>query len=280
MWVNSYVDIQQKDGKYETKIYLDSVDATDAERLYFTAGVIMELIDREVESGFCVITPSGEYKMNTDANNFEDMGLPKEWIKFFENGENGIQSIRNNISVAFSDSFENWQEYSFDKYLDDVIIVEEESETEEQKEAESASEETELNVIASGKYKVDGEDVGMVLSETDELLDISIIGHANTEEKASIMLATYVSELKKITPLSSYSISVFCDELFVSHSKNSDGKTSTYETNTDGSMAFSSPDWLKNEITMSESELDSYVGELLIKLVEFSDNISNNSIIE
>lgn len=280
MWVNSYVDIQQKDGKYETKIYLDSVDATDAERLYFTAGVIMELMDREVESGFCVITPSGEYKMNAGANGFEDMGLPKEWLNFFENGENGIQSVRNNISVAFSDSFENWKKYSFDKYLDDVIIVEEESETEEQKEAESASEETELNVIASEKYKVDGEDVGIMLSEKDGTLDISIMGNANSEEKASIMLATYVSELKKLTPLNSYSVCVFCDKLFVSHTKNSDGKTSTYGTNTDGSMAFSAPDWLKTEITMSESELDSYVGELLIKLVEFSDNISDNNTIE
>mgnify|MGYP001098426879 FL=1 len=271
MWVNSYVDIQQKDGKYETKIYLDSVDATDAERLYFTAGVIMELMDREVESGFCVITPSGEYKMNTGANGFEDMGLPKEWLIFFENGENGIQSVRNNISVAFSDSFENWKKYTFDKYLDDVIIVEEESGT------ESASEETELNVITSGKYKVDGQDVGMVLSETDELLDISIIGHANTEEKASIMLATYINELEKLTSLDSYSVCAFCEEQFATYSKDSDGKTNTYGTNSDGSIAFSSPDWLKTEITMPEDEANLYISDLLEKLTEFSESMSSDS---
>lgn len=194
------------------------------------------------------------YEWNIDDEKAEELGYDTIYIS--DKGDKKVE-------VSFFDKYTIWKDEAYYQHLEE----------EEQKE-------TELNVIASEKYKVDGEDVGIILSEKDGTLDISIMGNANSEEKASIMLATYVSELEKLTPLNSYSVCVFCDKLFVTHSKNSDGKTNTYGTNADGSMAFSAPDWLKTEITMTESELNLYVGDLLEKLVEFSDNISNNSIIE
>lgn len=141
---------------------------------------------------------------------------------------------------------------------------------------EPESEEGKLNVIYSEKYKVDGEDVGMALSENNGGFDFSIIGHANTEEKASIMLATYINKLEKLTSLDSYRVCAFCGERFATYSKDSDGKTNTYGTNADGSMAFSSPDWLKTEITMSDSEFNIYVDELIAKLDDFFASNSND----
>lgn len=134
MWVNSYVDIQQKDGKYETRIYLDSVDAADAELIFFAASVAMSVIDKGIESDFYVVFSDNEYKLNMESQEISDSGFPEEWTEFLVGSDDEGEALLTSISVSFSNSLDNWSKYSFAKYLDDVIIVEEESETEERKE--------------------------------------------------------------------------------------------------------------------------------------------------
>lgn len=152
------------------------------------------------------------------------------------------------------------------------------SESEKEKSSvESEGEEEGLNVIYSEKYKVDGEDIGIVLSEKDGTLDISIIGNAMTEEKASIMLVTFLDQLSKL-PIDKYSINVLCGHLFVMYSIESDGRKTISGTNKDGSFAFSSaPDWLVTEFTMPEDEINDFVTELTNTLKDFGQNLGSKS---
>lgn len=269
MWVNSYVDIQQKDGKYETKIYLDSVDATDAERLYFTAGVIMELMDREVESGFCVITPSGEYDLDMDTKEMKEAGLPKEWEKFFEN-DDGLKTVKQSITVDFSDSFENWKKYTFDKYLDDVIIVEEESETEEQKETTTLEEkEEEWETLARKTYSYDDGSETIFLFSKDK------------EDKFHLTISLNIDEKWK----AAYAFTVLCNTIQIDELKEMNALVMLNcgdDTLTSSGLSVdSSGNLIKNSEWLTEGmkseEFDSQTAEALLDNIKdsFSDFITN-----
>lgn len=178
MWENSYVDIQQEGGKYHTKIYLSSVDASEYELIYFTIGTMTEIVSRKAESNFCIITSSGEYTLNTDTQKLEDGGFPEEWNDILKDSNDDISIIKKNITAAFSDSFDDWAKYSFDKYLDDVIIVEEESETENQKETEVTNneedtynkqldEENGVNILAKKTYNIENDTFNFSLGQSE-----------------------------------------------------------------------------------------------------------------
>lgn len=269
MWVNSYVDIQQKDGKYETRIYLDLVDATDAECLYFTAGVIMELMDREVESDFCVITPSGEYELNMDAKEMEDIGFPKEWEKFFEN-DDGLKTVKQSITVDFSDSFENWKKYSLDKYLDDVIIVKEESETEEQKETATLEEkEEEWETLARKTYSYDDGSEATFLLSKDKENKFHLAISLNIDEKWKAAYAftvlcntIQIDELKEMNAL----VMLNCGDDMLTSSGISIGSSGNLIKNSE---------WLTEGMT--SEEFDSKAADALLDDIKdsFSDFITN-----
>lgn len=121
MWENSYVDIQQENGKYQTRLYLSSVNATGADLIYFTTSLVSYMIDKGIESDFYIVLSDNEYKLNIDGKEFSDIGFPEEWTEFLKDSSDEGKDLLKSVSVDFSNSVDSWIERSFDKYLNDII---------------------------------------------------------------------------------------------------------------------------------------------------------------
>ncbi len=276
MWENSYVDIQQENGKYQTKIYLSSVDATEAELIYFTCEVLSDVLDREAESDFYIVLPDNEYKLNLDGEEFSDMGFPKEWTESLKNSDDEWKNLLKSISVDFKNSLDAWAKYSFDKYLDEAIKENEQiqsQETSENEIEEVETEKTDANLIAKGEYKVDGEDLTVVLYENDGNLEFYVHGNVKTEQKAGVMLADFQSYFEKLK-MENYTITINFGELFISYMKTKDDLY-VFGYNRDGSASLSAPDWFPSELTMSDEEFNDFVKEIDKCFDDFMKNKAN-----
>lgn len=151
-----------------------------------------------------------------------------------------------------------------------------ENSTESTEAPENTEEPTESNILMEKEYKVDGKEVSISLNEKDGKLSIDITGYAKNEEKASILLATYVSELKKLN-LEKFNISIFCDKLSVVYMSTDDGYYIA-GTNKDGSYVLSAPDWIVTEFTMPEKKVNSYVKKAISVLNSFAEDMENETL--
>lgn len=272
MWVDSYVDIQQKDGKYETRIYLDSVDATDAEFIYFTASVAMTVLDRNVESDFYIVISDNKYKLNMDSKEFSDIGFPKEWTEFLKDSDDEGKTLLESISVSFSNSLDSWTKYSFSKYLDNAIIVEEESKTEEQEEAETIEEketEEEWETLARKTYSYDDG------SETTFLFS------KDKENKFHLTISLNIDEKWK----AAYAFTILCNTIQIDVLKEvnavvilqcgDDTLTSSGLSVDSSGNLIKNSEWLTEGMT--SEEFDSKAAESLLDDIKdsFSDFIAN-----
>lgn len=224
MWENSYVDIQKNDGKYQTRIYLDSVDATNEELIYFTANVIGSILNRGVESDFYILFSGNEYKLNTDGKEFSDIGLPEEWVESLS--ENADEAIMQNISLKFSNSLDDWVEYSFNKYLDDVIVVEEESigkqTTENITESSSAEDSnSDKETVLSEIYEFEEGSITMILSKDSNnkyYFTMSIISEIPWKAAYAYYLCSSLANSEDLQKVASPSVIMGCGDVFISDS--------------------------------------------------------------
>ena len=117
-------------------------------------------------------------------------------------------------------------------------------------------------------YELDGEKVTISLNETEDDLEVSILGKSKTEEKASLLLTIISSDMKEI----SHSISVFCGDLYMM--KPSGG--TVFGINRDGSVSFSAPDWygFPDEEDATE-ELKDYMKSVKEAEKDFLEEIQN-----
>lgn len=189
------------------------------------------------------------YEWKIDEEKSEELGCSSIRIQY--NGDK-------KYTVYFSDEWSIKDDGEYYKHL------------EEKEETKNASEEKAENIIASKKYKVDGEDVGIALSETKGIFEISVIGNAKDEEKASIMLACYKMYLDEID-LDKYIITIMVNEGSVVYSVE-DGENSIFGRNKDGSLAFSSPDWIVTDFTMTEEEMNSFSDEIINTIKDFGES--------
>lgn len=148
----------------------------------------------------------------------------------------------------------------------------EEIKGEEQKEDKT---ENDTNVLFKKEYEVDGEKINISLDENDGKMSIDIFGNTKDEEKASIMLACFKKSLSDIS-IDGYSITIKTGEASVIY-KESEGNNTLMGTNRDGSIAFSTPDWLVTEFTMPEDEMNSFTGEIINTIKDFGENAEMNN---
>lgn len=123
------------------------------------------------------------------------------------------------------------------------------------------------DVITQKEYEIDGEKAMLSLSEKDEEININFYGRANTEEKASLMLAILLSSFKGL-PVDGYSVVVWCGDLSVSYLTTDNGYL-VNGTNKDGSNTLELPDWIVSEFTIPEGEMDLYTNEVLSIVQDF-----------
>lgn len=134
--------------------------------------------------------------------------------------------------------------------------------------------ESEPNVIYNEKYSVDGEEISIILGETNKEISLTMYGHAKDREKAYLMFATFLAECKNIEKLiERYSVVVNMGALNITY-MTTDGGYAVMGKNEDGTTVLKKPDWIPeelSELTMAESEIESYILELDSKILEFGE---------
>lgn len=137
------------------------------------------------------------------------------------------------------------------------------------------NDENNINSIFQKEYEVDGEKINISLDENDGKMSIDIFGNTKDEEKASIMLACFKKSLSEIS-IDGYSITIKTGEASVIY-KESEGNNTLMGTNRDGSIAFSTPDWLVTEFTMPEEEINSFTDEIINTMEDFGESAEMNN---
>ncbi len=137
------------------------------------------------------------------------------------------------------------------------------------------NDENNINSIFQKEYEVDGEKINISLDENDGKMSIDIFGNTKDEEKASIMLACFKKSLSEIS-IDGYSITIKTGEASVIY-KESEGNNTLMGTNRDGSISFSTPDWLVTEFTIPEDEMNSFTGEIINTIKDFGENAEMNN---
>lgn len=155
------------------------------------------------------------------------------------------------------------------------IVVERDSLQKELDEKNSEQNaESEPNIIFNEKYSIDGEEVSIILGETDKEISLTMYGHAKDREKAYLMFATFLAECKNIEKLlARYSVVVNMGELNITY-MTTDSGYAVMGKNEDGTTVLKKPDWIPkelSELTMAESEIESYILELDSKILEFGE---------
>lgn len=157
----------------------------------------------------------------------------------------------------------------------DKVVAEKDSLQKELDEKESEQNaESETNIIFNEKYLVDGEEVSIILGETDKEISLAMYGHAKDREKAYLMFATFLAECKNVEKLlARYSVVVNMEELNITYMTTDNGYA-VMGKNKDGTTVLKKPDWIPeelSELTMVESEIESYILELDSKILEFGE---------
>lgn len=135
------------------------------------------------------------------------------------------------------------------------------------------------NVICESQSKIDGKDFIITLYETNDSYEISVLGLAENEEKATILLASCNEQLAKLYDAKfceSYSVGVCLDDKMAMILVNHSGKIAS-GINSDGSAVSGKlPDWIVENITMPESESNAYNDEILNALKQFADEMQTS----
>ncbi len=109
----------------------------------------------------------------------------------------------------------------------------------------------EIKIIYNKDYELDGEKIKIILDENNK---VTVFGNTKTEEKASLLLTTFTTDMYGID----YSIAVMCNDLFMTAS--SDATVSG--KNKDGSIAYGAPDWYEFPEDELREELKNYKDEI------------------
>lgn len=157
----------------------------------------------------------------------------------------------------------------------DKVIAERNSLEKELNEKEfEQNAEVEPNIIFDEKYLVDGEEVSIILGETNKELSLTMRGYAKDKEKAYLMFATFLAECKNIEKLlARYYVTVNMGELNITY-MTTDGGYTIMGKNEDGTTVLKKPDWIPeelSELTIPESEIENYILELDSKILEFGE---------
>ena len=225
-----------------------------------------------------------EYAINDDVPQSEEdiySHFPNEWQDTLKKMQtNG--GIGNFITKNTADAIDRDADMISADYLSAKSKSNQEFEVQEKTEMEIDSEELEnttekANVICESNSTVDGEKFIATLYEKENgSYDISVLGLAANEEKATVMLATCNEQLAKLYDAKfceSYSICVCLDDKLAGIIVSQYGK-SVSGINADGSAVSGSlPDWITTDITMTESECNAYNDEVLKALSQFADEM-------
>lgn len=255
----AYAKIEDNEG--EPVVYLVCHKNQPEQNIYLWSQITSNI---EHISNYSITWNSKEYFLDMESKNVkteEDMFalLPPDWeeaLKTMLTKGDGAAGI---VSKSDADDIDRAVENFAKSYLDNIDNAKEE--------------EPNIDVLMQKEYKVDGEEVSISLTKKEDKLSILVSGHAKNEEKASIMLATFTSQLKKIS-IDSFDISVFCKKLNVTYMTTDDGYY-IVGTNKDGTYAFSAPDWLVTDFTMSEEKLEAYSGKIIKVLNKFAEDMEN-----
>lgn len=269
--ISAIAFVKIEDGKEEPKVYIKYLYEEPEISFYFVSAVMREFNSK------CdiVITWDGkDYPLDEEATSglTEETlykAFPEDWkelIKEIQSG-NGIDNL---ITKGNADIIDKAVEEFVSEYK------KKQEDRKEKEETENASEEKEANIIDSKKYEVDGEDVGISLSETDGIFDISIIGNAKDEQKASIMFVCYKMLLDEIDGLKKYDIAVMAGEKSIMCFKDGEETTIT-GTNKDGSLTFSTPDWIVTDLSMPEEDVNSFSEEIANTIKDFVESAEMNN---
>lgn len=147
--------------------------------------------------------------------------------------------------------------------------------TRDEKTEENQNVENNTNVLFQKEYEVDGEKVNISMNGNEENIEMNIFGNAKDEEKASIMLACYKKILGEIS-IDGYSITIKTGEASVIYTETGE-ENKIMGTNKDGSIAFSAPDWLVTEFTMTEEEMNSFTDEIINTMEDFGESAEMNN---
>lgn len=136
--------------------------------------------------------------------------------------------------------------------------------------------EAKADIISKKEYETDGGNMIIAILEDDGKGEFYIFGTANTEEKASIMFATILSKFdNKGDIFNRYSIHVSCESGSISYIDDKDEDNIVITgTNKDGSLSFSTPDWIITEFTMPEEEFNEYTNEIINALLDFVEQFN------
>lgn len=257
---DGYVLKDKTDDNYlSVKAFIDLEDKIYKDTYFKTEGIIMQ--DGEDING------NPEYYLYPSEQSYKEDKYSRIEVSFRNNYSdlNGkhIVIMGNPDKNAISQALKNCNIVGGDK----VEEIEKETDNEEE-------EKTESNILIQKEYKVDGKEVSISLIETDGKYKIDISGHAKNEEKASIMLATFTSQLKKVNNIDGFNISIFCGNLSAIYMTTDDGYY-IVGTNKDGTYAFSAPDWIVTDFIMSEEKLEAYSGKIIKVLNKFAEDMEN-----
>ena len=228
-----------------------------------------------------------DYAINDDVSqNEEDIYsyFPNEWQDVLKKMQtNG--GIGNFVTKNTADAIDRDADMISADYLSAKSKSNQEFEVQEKTETEIDSEELENstekgNVICESNSTVDGEKFIATLYEKENgAYDISVLGLATNEEKATLMLASCNEQLAKLYDAKfceSYSVCVCLDDKLAMTMVSHYGK-SVSGINADGSAVSGSlPDWITTDITMTESERNAYNDEVLKALSQFADEMQTN----
>lgn len=255
---DGYVLKDKIDDNYlSVKAFIDLEDKIYKDTYFKTEGIIIQ--DGEDYNG------NPEYYLYPSEQSYKEDKYSRVKVSF----RNGYSDLNGKHIVVMGNPDKN----ATLQALKNCNIVGGDKVEEIETEKDNEEEKTDINILIQKEYKVDGKEVSISLIETDGKYKIDISGHAKNEEKASIMLATFTSQLKKIS-IDSFDVSVFCKKLNVTYMTTDDGYY-IVGTNKDGTYAFSTPDWIVTDFTMSEEKLEAYSGKIIKVLNKFEKDIEN-----
>lgn len=243
------------DDNNKLTFYFTSDELEIADCFYIVSYAAFELGENDVEYQLSIVLPDGTYDLDLEAKEISESGFPDKWNKFFEESgiSNGTNAIQEMISKSTADDIENGID---EKIIDRLAKPETETQT--------------PNIIAEKEYMIDGEKLTMRIVEKDGEIMVAALGNAKTEEKGSLMLATFLSTFKK-SEIPNFYVSVNVGDLLVSYVPSENGY-SVAGKNKDGSIAFSTPDWITSNWTMQEEEIISFSDEILEDMVDFMES--------
>ena len=220
-----------------------------------------------------------------NSKEFTDIPLPKSWIDFYNDNDfaDGNVSLRSFVSISDSrkieeniDTFISNNELSKSATTNNGLGNETSIDDDKNLESESTDESSEnepnltTNYLKTKEYELDGEKIAISLTESDCEYRILVLADAANEEKASLILATFVADLKKINSIDGFDISIFCNDLLVTYLTTETGYI-IGGTNTDGTTVLTTPDWIVSDFALSTDEINNLASQIDQFLIDFRD---------